>query len=141
MKTISRKYKVTIAIMLAFVMMTMPVCAADGGNEGIAPCFNNVSTAVLGIDFDMSNVVYCSLNVSTYAHGSGVSGIMKLFDSSGNCLAVWPVSDYEQPIACEFTYQGSYGATYTVTFEGHAYSNNGTPSDWLELSISGTCRD
>ena len=121
-----------LTIVLAMVMLTIPVSAAT-------PRFNNVSEATLFIDFDRNYTVYIGLAVDTYTHGSGVSGLVKLFDSEGTCLAIWPVSDYEKPIGAEFTYPGIEGETYTATFAGHAYSNNGTPSDRLELEITATC--
>ena len=121
-----------LAIVLAMVMLTIPVSAAT-------PRFNNVSEATLIIDFDSNYTVYIGLSVDTYTHGSGVSGLVKLFDSEGTCLAIWSVSDYEKPIGAEFTYPGVEGETYTATFAGHAYSNNGTASDRLELEISAVC--
>ena len=121
-----------LAIVLAMVMLTIPVSAAT-------PRFNNVSEATLIIDFDSNYTVYIGLSVDTYTHGSGVSGLVKLFDSEGTCLAIWPVSDYEKPISQEFTYPGVLGETYTATFAGYAYSNNGTAADRLELEISAVC--
>ena len=137
MKKSSLKFKTIVAVVLAMVMMTMPVCA----EEAITPYFSNISRASLTIAFDTSNVVYCTLSVTPFSHGSGVSGLMKLFNSDGTCLEIWSVSDYEKPIAAENTYQGVYGETYTVTFEGYAYSNNGTAPDRLEISTTGTCVD
>ncbi len=121
-----------LTVVLVMVMFTLPVSAAT-------PRFNSVSNATLIIDFDRDYNVYVGLSVATYTHGSGVSGLVKLFDSEGTCLAIWPVSDYEKPIGAEFTYPGVEGETYTATFAGHAYSNNGTPSDRLELEITATC--
>ena len=89
----------------------------------------------------MNNVAYCGISVAPLLHGSGVSGLMKIFDSDGVCLEIWSVSDYVDPIMQEFTYQCEYGETYTVTFAGYAYSNNGTAADRLELSVSNTCID
>ncbi len=121
-----------LTVILVMVMFTIPVSAAT-------PRFNNIGDATLLIDFDSNYTVYIGLCVSTYSHGSGVSGLVKLFDSEGTCLAIWPVSDYEKPIGAEFTYPGVLGETYTATFAGHAYSNNGTASDRLELEITATC--
>ena len=137
MKRVLPNVKTITVLILTLVMMTLPVCAA----EGVEPRFNNVAIAGVGISFDRNNVVYCSLDVSPYSHCSGVSGLMRLYDSAGNCIKIWSVSDYERPIGVENTYQGTYGATYTVTFTGYAYSNNGTPADRLELSVTGTCID
>ena len=131
--------KSILATLLAMLVLCMPVCAA--GELEIQPYFNNVSSAQLTIGFDMNNVVYCNLSLTPYAHGSGVSGMMKLFDSTGSCIALWAVSDYDSPFIVEHTYQGEYGETYTVTFEGYAYSNNQTAPDRLELSVTATCED
>ena len=121
-----------LTVVLVMIMFTIPVSAAT-------PRFNNVSEATLFIDFDRNYTVYIGLSVDTYTHGSGVSGLVKLFDSEGTCLAIWPVSDYEKPISQEFTYPGVLGETYTATFAGYAYSNNGTAADRLELEITATC--
>ena len=121
-----------LLLVLVMVMFTIPVSAAT-------PRFNNIGDATLIIAFDRDYTVHIGLNVSTYSHGSGVSGLVKLFDSEGTCLAIWSVSDYEKPIGAEFTYPGVKGETYTATFAGHAYSNNGTASDRLELEITATC--
>ena len=135
--------KTIFAMMLVMTMTVLPVCAAGQAvtANSIQPYFNNIGSAALTIGFDTNNVVYCGLVVDPFNHGSGVSGIMKLFDSSGTCLAVWSVSDYERPIGVENTYQGVYGETYTCTFFGYAYSNNQTPPDELDMSVTDTCID
>lgn len=134
----NKKIKTMLAVALAVMMMSMTVCAEEAN---VNARFNNVSLASLTINFDKNNTVYCTLNVSGYAHLTGVSGLMKLFDSSGNRVAIWAVSDYDLPVLVENTYQGKYGETYTVTFGGYAYSNNQTAADRLDLSITGTCKD
>ena len=121
-----------LTVVLVMLMFTIPVSAAT-------PRFNNIGAASLLMDFDTNYTVYVGLNISTYGHGSGVSGLVKLFDSEGTCLAIWSVSDYEKPISAEFTYPGVRGETYTATFAGYAYSNNGTPADRLELEYTATC--
>lgn len=121
-----------LAVILAMVMFTIPVSAAT-------PRFNNVSGATLLMGFDGNYTVYVGLSVDTYSHGSGVSGLIKLFDSEGTCLEIWSVSDYQKPISVEFSYPGVKGETYTATFAGYAYSNNGTAADRLELEITETC--
>lgn len=131
--------KTIIALVMVLAMTSMPICAAD--ELAIQPYYNNISSVQLSIGFDTNNMVYCNLIVDPYSHGSGVSGVMKLYDSSNTCLAVWSVSDYVRPIGVENTYQGIYGETYTVTFEGYAYSNNQTAADRLELSVTDTCVD
>ena len=129
-----------LTILMVMIIFVTPV-SASSGDTIIQPRFNNISGASITIGFDMNNIVYITVVVDTYAHGSGASGIVKLFDSDGNCLDVWSFSDYEKPIGMEFTYQGEYGETYTATFEGYAYSNNQTAPDRLEMSVTGTCRD
>lgn len=121
-----------LAVVLSMILFTIPVSAAT-------PRFNNINNAALFIDFDSNYTVYIGLSVATYSHGSGVSGLVKLFDSEGTCLQIWSVSDYEKPIGAEFTYPGVEGETYTATFAGYAYSNNGTAADRLELEITATC--
>ena len=121
-----------LSLVLVMVMFTIPVSAAT-------PRFNNIGDAALLIDFDSNFTVYIGFTVAAYSHGSGVSGLVKLFDSEGTCLEIWSVSDYEKPISQEFTYPGIEGETYTATFAGYAYSNNGTPADRLELEITATC--
>ena len=46
------------------------------------------------IDFDRNYTVYIGLSVSTYSHGSGVSGLVKLFDSELKIMNVlWQEGD------------------------------------------------
>ena len=137
MENIMKLIKAQLAIILTLVMMSFTICAAD---NSISPRFNNVINATLSVGFNADNVVFCSISVNQSSNGTGVSGIMKLFDSNGTCLAVWSVSDYERPIFQEFSHQGVYGETYTATFEGYAYGINGTQPDRLELSITDTCK-
>lgn len=132
-----RKVKIMVAIVMAMIIMTIPVCA-EGVNGNAR--YNNINTVSLTIDFDSNRTVYCTLLVDTQVHGTGISGLVKLFDSDGVCLAVWPVSDYEQPIFAEFTYQGVRGETYTATFGGYAYGTTDASPDRVDLSATGTCR-
>lgn len=122
-----------IALVVAISMMTLPVSAAT-------PRFSNIADVSLFLDYDSDYVVYIGLTVDTYSHGSGVSGLMKLFDSAGTCVAIWSVSDYDKPIGVEFTYQGVRRETYTAQFHGYAYSNNGTAADRIEIENTITCR-
>lgn len=133
-----KSVRTILAAMLAVMMMTVSVCAQEAN---INARYNNVSLASLSIEFDKKNVVYGTLSVSGYSHMTGVSGVMKLYDSNGTCLKVWAVSDYDEPYLAENTYQCEYGKTYTITFGGYAYSHNQTPADRLDLSITGTCKD
>ena len=121
-----------LSIIMAISMMTISVSAAT-------PRFSNVSNVSLMLDYDSDYVVYVGLSVVPYSHGSGVSGLMKLFDSSGTCVAIWSVSDYDKPIGVEFTYQGERRETYTAQFHGYAYSNNGTAADRIEIENTITC--
>ena len=142
MKITSKLAKNIIALIMIMSMTIIPVCAAgDGTSTIVQPRYSNIGSAVITLGFDENNVAYCCISVDPFLHGSGISGLMKFFDSEGTCLEIWPVSDYERPILQEFTYQCTYGETYTATFEGYAYSNNGTAPDRLELSVSNTCID
>ena len=122
-----------LAVIMTVSMMTVTVSAAT-------PRFNNVADVSLFLDYDSNYIVYIGLSIDTYSHGSGASGLVKLFDSSGTCVAIWSVSDYEKPIGVEFTYQGVRRETYTAQFHGYAYSNNGTAADRIEIENTITCR-
>lgn len=121
-----------LAVVLVMVMFSIPVSAAT-------PRFNNISNVSLFMDYDSNYTIYIGLAVEPYSHGSGVSGLVKLYNSDGTCLQIWSVSDYVKPIGAEFTYQGVKDKTYTVTFTGYAYSNNNTAADRLELECTATC--
>ena len=128
-----RKYIVKMtALIVAISMMTISVSAAT-------PRYNNVGNVSLFLNTDSNHVIYIGLSAETYSHGSGISGLVKLFDSDGNCISIWSVSDYEKPIAVEFTYQGERRETYTAQFHGYAYSNNGTAADRIEIENTITC--
>ncbi len=133
--------KMFMAIVLAVNIMILPVCAADSAGSSIQPYYAHTQSATLSIGFDMDNVIYCSLVVVPYSTGTGTSGLMKLYDSSGALLATWSISDYESPIAAEHTYQGKYGERYTVTYGGYVYGNNMTAPDRIDLSITDSCVD
>lgn len=130
----NKKYKMVLAVLLAVVMMMTPVCAAT-------PRYLHTSSVDLTIGFDTSNVVYCDLTVTPYDSASGVSGLMKLYDSDGSLLKAWPVSDYEEPFAVEYTYQGKYRETYTLCFSGYVYGyGTGVVPDEIEISVTGKCK-
>ena len=132
---------IIITAMLIFATTIIPVSAAYNDNMMYAtPRYSVVNNVTLGIGFDTNNVVYVTLTANMFSNGSGISGIAKLFNSEGTCIAAWSVSDYVEPIGAEFTHQCEYGKTYTATFEGYAYSNNGTAPDRIELSVTGTCK-
>lgn len=142
MKVTKILIKTFLTALLALTLSVTPLCAADTtvfSDYSISPRYNNVDDARVYISFDSDNMVTCSLSIAPYSHCSGISGLMKLFDSTGTCVSAWSVSDYERPIGAEFTYQGTRGETYTVTFGGYAYSSNQTAPDRLDLSDTGTC--
>ena len=122
-------------------MMQIPVYAANVNDSIVQPCYNHTQNALLVISFDKNNVVYCSLSVDLYSTGTGTSGVMKLYDSNGAILKQWPISDYESPIISEFTYQGTYGERYTLTYSGYVYGTGMIAPDRIELSITDTCVD
>ena len=142
MKRLNKMASKVLTMVLIMSMFVVPVCAAgDGATTIVQPRYGNISTVVLTLAFDMNNVAHCGISVSPYAHGTGISGLMRLYDDEGNCLAIWSVSDYERPFMQEFTYQCTYGETYVASFTGYAYSNNGTAADRLELAVENTCVD
>ena len=139
-------------MMLAVNLGVLPIVAADNliaqnsvsqvlSVDGTIPCFNNIGSALLTIGFDMNNMVYCGFLISPYENCSGFSGVMKLYDSSGTRLKSWAIVDYEEPYSVENTYQGVYGETYTVTFQGYAYNNAGGMYDELDMAVTDTCID
>ncbi len=112
MNSNKKHLKLLITMVLVLSMTLLPVCAADkmlSTYSNISPRFNNISGAYITIGFRMNDMIYCSVDVDPYTNCSGISGIMKLFDSNGNCLEVWSVSDYERPIFHEFSFQGVFG--------------------------------
>ena len=144
--------KTLLAMILAIQFGVLPVAAADNlvtqnsvtqvlTVNGITPYYNNVSAATLTIGFDMNNTVYCGFVIVPYDNCSGFSGVMKLYDSSGTRLKSWAITDYDRPYSVENTYQGVYGETYTVTFQGYAYNNAGGMYDDLYLEVTGHCID
>lgn len=133
--------KMLVTIILVMSMMIIPVSAADNSGNEIAPCFNHTESIVLTIGFDKNNVVYCGLAVDLFSTGTGTSGIMTLYDSNGAILQRWPISDYEEPIGVEFTYPGTYGERYTLTYAGYVYGTGMIAPDWVDMSVTDTCVD
>lgn len=130
----NRKCKTLLAILLAMVMMMTPVCAAT-------PRYLHTSSIELTIGFDDDYMIYCGLLLIPYESASGVSGLMKLFDSNGKMLKAWSVSDYESPFIAQNTYQGKRGKTYTATFSGYVYGyGTGVVPDEIELSVTDKCK-
>jgi len=138
---IRKVIKTIMAITLALSMFVVPVCASDAEGYIVQPRYDHTESATLSIGFDKNNVIYCSLTVETYSTGRGTSGIMTLYDSNGAILQQWPISDYEQPISADFTYQGTYGERYTLTYSGYVYGTGLVMPDQIELSITDTCVD
>ena len=134
-----RKVKLLIALLMAMMMMTIPVCAEGMAENGNAR-YNNINGAELVLTFDSSRTAYITLTLDPLDHCSGVSGVMRLFDPDGTLIAAWPVSHYTRPIIVEFTHQCTSKGSYTATFGGHIYSNNGTNADRIDLSDTTTCR-
>lgn len=133
--------KTLMTVILVLSMMSVPVQAAGNYDDQVAPCFNHTDSIILTISFDKNNTVYCGLSVILYPTGTGTSGIMTLFDSNGAILRQWPISDYDEPIGVEYTYPGTYGERYTLTYSGYVYCNNMTTPDWVEMAITDTCVD
>ena len=140
MKLKKRIMKVTCALLLALNLMTLSVCAASNVATCAEPRWNNIATAALTMGYNMSNVGYFGISVSPYANCTGFDGMMRLFDSDGNQLKSWSISDFEEPYMQERTWQCEYGKTYTVTFQGYAYGTN-SMYDEINLSNTGTCKD
>lgn len=135
------KCKRILAVVLAMVMSVLPVCAADNmASRAVDPRFQHAASVELIIGFDTSNVMHGTIIVNPYDSAAGISGTMKLYDSNGTTLAVWPVSDYSEPFGVENVYQCQYGQTYTLYFKGYVYGRNNTAADPVELQVSGTCR-
>ena len=140
MKKQKRMMKILAAVILAINMMVLPIAAANEAVTCAEPRFNNIFSATLTMGFDMSNVGYFGISVTPYAKCTGFDGIMRLFDSDGNQLKSWSISDFEEPYETERTWQCEYGKTYTVTFQGYAYGTN-SMYDEINLSNTGTCKD
>lgn len=138
------KNKISKILLVAVLVMNMgiiPIAAAnDVVTASVEPRLNNIASATLSLGFDMKNVAYCEVGLSPYSHCTGFDGMMRLFDSAGNQLKSWSVSDYVEPYSIEKTWQCEYGKTYTVTFQGYAYGS-GTMYDEINLSVTGTCED
>lgn len=132
-------YRFLAAICIALNFTMVPVMAADNVTTVSAePRFNNIGSAVLTMGFDSNYVGYFSISLAPYAHCTGMSGALNLYDENGNILAGWAITDYESPYGVERTYQCEKGKTYTVTFQGYAYGE-GTMFDDILLSVTDVC--
>ena len=140
MKLQKKIMKITCALLIVLNLMTLSVCAASNVATCAEPRWNNIATAALTMGYDMSNVGYFGIYVTPYSNCTGFDGMMRLFDSDGNQLKSWSISDFEEPYSAEKTWQCEYGKTYTVTFQGYAYGTN-SMYDEINLSNTGTCKD
>ncbi len=130
--------KTLLVVLLAVNMLTVPVSAANKSITSVAPCFNNIGASTLIIGFDENYVGYLNFSIAPYGHCTGFSGVMKLYDSTGNMLKSWAITDQEEPYGVEKTYQCQYGETYTLTFDGYAYGTN-SMYDEIHMSVTDTC--
>jgi len=133
--------KTLVTVILMLSMMIVPVSAAVIDGNEVQPCYTHTESIFLTINFDKNNVVYCGLFVNLLSTGTGTSGIMTLYDSNGAILQQWPISDYEQPISADFTYSGTYGERYTLTYSGYVYGTGMVVPDRIDMSITDTCVD
>ena len=137
-----RIYKLFLIAILSMNIMVMPVYAGQIKSVSIdlkSPRYNNISTASLYLGYDANNVASCSIVVTPFPNCSGISGMMRLLDSNGNAVGSWAVTDYESPYSVTRTCQCQAGKEYTLTFQGYAYSNDGTMFDDIVLEIKNIC--
>ena len=57
-----RKMKLLIALLMAMIMMTIPVCAEGMAENGNAR-YNNIISADLSLNFDSSRTAYITLTL------------------------------------------------------------------------------
>ena len=91
MKSLNKVLSKAITLFLIIAMTVLPVCAGGDGASftAVQPRYSNIGSATLSLEFDMNNVAHCGISVAPLPHGSGVSGLMKIFDSDGVCLEIW----------------------------------------------------
>ncbi len=130
--------KALLVTMIAFNVMILPISAANKSTTNVAPCWNNINASTLIIGFDENYIGYLNFSLVPYGHCTGFSGAMKLYDSAGNMLKSWAITDQESPYGVEKTYQCQYGETYTLTFDGYAYGTN-SMYDEIHMSVTDTC--
>lgn len=105
----------------------------------MSPRYNNISEVLLSLVFDANNTAYCEIYVQPFPNCSGISGMMRLLDSSGNVVGSWAVTDYVSPYSITRTAQCQAGKEYRLTFQGYAYSNDGTIFDDIVMEVRNTC--
>ena len=135
-------FSLFLVVMLAMSGMMMPVCAGQIKSVNVdlkSPRYNNISSVTLSLGFDANDVANCSIVVTPFPNCSGISGMMRLLDPNGNAVGSWAVTDYESPYIVERTCQCQAGKEYTLTFQGYAYSNDGTIFDDMVLEVKNTC--
>lgn len=135
--------KFLILVMLIMSTMAMPVYAGDMKSVNmrvVSPRYNNIWDVTLGLNFDSNNIAHCVIGVIPFQNCSGISGMMRLLDSTGNVVGSWAITDYESPYSVTRTCQCQAGQEYTLTFQGYAYSNDGTIFDDIVLEIKNTCK-
>ncbi len=128
-----------IAVLIVNTMI-MPIYAGQVKSVSMnlmSPRYNNISEVTLGLSFDSNNIAYCDIGVIPFQNCSGISGMMRLLDSNGNAVGSWAVTDYESPYSVTRTCQCQAGKEYTLTFQGYAYSNDGTIFDDIVIEVSG----
>jgi hypothetical protein len=134
--------KLFLLSVLILNVMVMPICAENTKSVTVdlkSPRYNNISNASLYLGYDDNNIARCSIVVTPYTNCSGISGLMRLVDSNGNMVGSWAITDYESPYSVTRNCQCQAGKEYTLTFQGYAYSNDGTIFDDIELEIKNTC--
>lgn len=135
-------YSLFLIVMLAMSGMVMPVYARQIRSVSMdlkSPRYNNISSVTLSLGFDANNVASCSIGVTPFPNCSGISGLMRLLDSNGNMVGSWAITDYESPYSVTRTCQCQAGKEYALTFQGYAYSNDGTIFDDIVLEVKNTC--
>ena len=139
------KKKICSFLLLAMVIfnsMVVPIYASQISSSTIdliSPRFGNISEVTLSLAFDSNNIAHCNINVIPFPNCSGISGMTRLLDSSGNVVGSWAVTDYESPYSVTRTAQCQAGKEYRLTFQGYAYSNDGTIFDDLVMETRNTC--
>ena len=128
-----------VALAFVFNICSLPVKAEECVVMYTEPRYNNISRVTLTIGFDSNNMGYFGIYITPYARCTGFSGQMRLYDENGNLLAGWAIYDEISPYEAERTYQCQEGKTYTVTFQGYAYSDGSAMYDDIDLSISDIC--
>lgn len=114
-----------IAVSMAMMLMVVPVFAS--GNNTIVPYLNHAYDISLSLKIEDNDDGSCVLMANLDGSGTGISGIMKLYDPSGACVAMWSVSNYPGNggfVYESHTYSGAtMSGTWKLTFSGYIYGN------------------